>query len=349
MTTAISSLADDNALPSNVWALVLAAGEGSRLRALTTRPCGTSVPKQFCSLNGGETLLEDAIARASGLVAPERICTIVAQQHREWWSQVLRHMPEKNIIVQPRNRGTAIGILYSLLHILARDPKAKVVLLPADHYVREESKLRRSLQLALERLDRAPSSPVLLGLEPEETDPELGYILPGAPDELGGLTVRRFVEKPELGLAAQIIDAGGLWNAFIIAASAQQLVNMFTHRFAPVVMEMQVILSRYTQAGLPATSGWATIVDMYERLPTVDFSRDLLEGQEASLRVVHVPACGWSDLGTPHRVAETVRRLSALEAGAVHRPRHRNGPSVDAAPINLAAMHARFESGGMTA
>ena len=347
MTTATSSSAG-NTIGNNVWGLVLAAGEGSRLRALTTRPCGTSVPKQFCSLNGGDTLLEDALARASGLVAQERICTIVAQQHREWWSQVLRHMPEKNIIVQPRNRGTAIGILYSLLHILARDPRAKVVLLPSDHYVRDEATLRASLAAALERLEQDPSSPVLLGLEPEETDPELGYILPGAPDAVGGRTVRRFVEKPELGLAAQIIESGGLWNAFIIAASAQQLVNMFTQRFAPVVMEMQVILSRFMQAGLPAPAGWAPIVDMYERLPNVDFSRDLLEGQEASLRVVHVPPCGWSDLGTPRRVAETVRRLKVdtrvaedTEAVVGHRMRHR--PTMDVAPINLAAMHAHIE------
>jgi len=332
-------------IADHVWSLVLAAGEGSRLRALTTRPCGTSVPKQFCSLNGGDTLLEDAITRASGLVAAERICTIVAQQHREWWSQVLRHMPEQNIIVQPRNRGTAIGILYSLLHILARDPKAQVILLPSDHYVRDEATLQQALRIALERLERDSASPVLLGLEPEETDPELGYILPGMGDPAGGSTVRRFVEKPEQGLAEQIIDAGGLWNAFIIAASAQQLVSMFTQRFAPVVMEMQVILGRCSQAGLPASSGWATIVDMYERLPNVDFSRDLLEGQEESLRVVHVPACGWSDLGTPRRVAETVRRMTG-ETAAHRRPRTQVNSTTH---INLAAMHAHFENSGMTA
>src|SRR5215203_1225480 len=61
---------------NHTWALVLAGGEGSRLRSLTTRPCGTSVPKQFCSLRGGQTLLEDALRRAASITAPERICTI---------------------------------------------------------------------------------------------------------------------------------------------------------------------------------------------------------------------------------------------------------------------------------
>jgi mannose-1-phosphate guanylyltransferase len=290
-------------------------------------------------------LLEEAIRRASGLIAHERICTIVAQQHREWWAQFLRCMPEPNIVVQPRNRGTAIGVLYSLLHILARDPNAKVVLLPADHHVSDEATLRQSLRIALDRLEQDPMSPVLLGLEPEETDTELGYILPGPIDAFGASTVRRFVEKPELGLAAQIIDSGGLWNAFIVAASAQQLVNMFTLRFAPVVMEMQVILSRCANVGLPASSGWSTIVDMYKRLPNVDFSRDLLEGQEAALRVVRVPACGWSDLGTPRRVAEALRRLG-VEPIPAQRPRTHVEHS---APINLAVMHSRVEGAGATA
>jgi mannose-1-phosphate guanylyltransferase len=44
----------------NTWALVLAAGEGSRLRSLTTPPSGATVPKQFCSLYAGPSLLAEA-------------------------------------------------------------------------------------------------------------------------------------------------------------------------------------------------------------------------------------------------------------------------------------------------
>lgn len=325
---------------SHVWGLVLAGGEGSRLRSLTTRPCGTSVPKQFCSLHGGNTLLEDAIDRAAGLVKREQICTIVAQQHREWWTQILRQESERNIIVQPRNRGTAIGILYSLLHILDRDPHAQVLMFPADHYVRDEQVLRDSLRVALQRLDQNDGAPVLLGLSPDEADPELGYILPGHRDAFGASTVERFVEKPNADLASDIIRHGGLWNTFIIAASAQKLLDMFTQRFAPVVMEMQVILNRCRQAGLPDSAGWSTLVDMYERLPDMDFSRDLLEGREASLRVVQVPTCGWSDLGTPQRVAETLRKLQGSGTAPVPHHRPRLDPSEH---INLAMRHAQAE------
>ena len=327
----------------NVWSVVLAGGDGTRLRALTTRPCGTAVPKQFCSLNGGRTLLEDAIARAAGVVDPDRVCAIVAQQHREWWPALLAGMPAKNIFVQPRNRGTAIGVLYSLLHVLALDPEAKVLLLPADHYVRDEPILRESLRSALARLQRDPSTPVLLGLVPDEVDADLGYILPGTPDPLGGRHVGRFVEKPAPHIAKQIIDAGGLWNAFILAASAQSLVNLYLQRFAPIVMEMQVVMSRAVSAGLPPSSGWAVLTDMYERLPDIDFSRHILEGRETHLRVVRVPPCGWSDLGTPKRVGDTLRRLATTRHIHVH------AAETTDVHINLAARHAHMERfGGFT-
>lgn len=320
------------------WALVLAAGEGSRLRALTTQPCGTPVPKQYCSLNGGPTLLEDAMARARAQVAPERVCAIVAQQHHRWWSSLdaLTSLPQANLIVQPRNRGTAIGILYSLLHILSQDPEAQVLLLPSDHYVADEAVLQRSLSAAMAHVARCPEAPVLLGLHPDEPDSELGYVIPGsaAGGEANGVrTVSRFVEKPELTVAAQIVRAGGLWNTFIIAASARALLNLFLPRFAPTVMEMQVIVGSALQHR--SAGGWPAIVDMYTRLPDLDFSRDLLEGQEASLSVLRVPPCGWSDLGTPHRVGETVRKLA----------RERAMDPVTDLPgyINLAARHAHFE------
>jgi len=318
----------------HVWSLVLAGGDGNRLRALTTKPCGTSVPKQYCSLYGGHSLLEDAIARAERVVSPDRVCTIVAQQHREWWTEcppLLAAMERGNLIVQPRNLGTGIGILYSLLHILAKDSKARLVLLPADHYIRDEDVLNRSLLQALERLDRNDERPVLLGLQPAEPDTDLGYILPGDPDPYGGRSVARFIEKPGYSVAREIIDAGGLCNTFIMVAAARTLLDLYMPRFAPLVMEMQVGLAKGQTAGSP-TGSWPALLNLYERLPELDFSRDLLEGRAADLCVLRVPPCGWSDLGTPHRVGEIVKLLAS------------DTLADRAGKLNLAAQHAHLMS-----
>src|SRR5262245_33382827 len=119
------------------WAIVLAAGEGTRLRELTTRE-GVPTPKQFCSLRGGRSLLGDALARATRVVPRKRVIVIVAEEHRPYWSTDLRGLPAENVIVQPRNRGTAPGILLPLLTVLERDPGARVAILPSDHFVERE-------------------------------------------------------------------------------------------------------------------------------------------------------------------------------------------------------------------
>jgi mannose-1-phosphate guanylyltransferase len=320
----------------HIWALVLAGGEGKRLRALTTEHCGTAVPKQFCSLRGEHSLIEEAVHRAGRVVDAQRICTVVSQQHRQWWSKIagLNRLPRENVIVQPRGRGTAIGILFSVLHIQARDPDALVVLLPADHHVRHEGVLSQSLTKAVLRLQRCTDRPVLLGLEPEEVDTQLGYILPGARDPFGGQEVLRFIEKPNFSIANEIIRQGGLWNAFIIAAAAHRLVDLFLPRFAALVTEVQATVAE----GLSDASRAGTrpaLVDLYERLPDLDFSRDLLERQASSLCVVRVPPCGWSDLGTPLRVAETLRHLRPSDYVAA--------VSYRSAYVNLAARHERLQ------
>jgi mannose-1-phosphate guanylyltransferase len=314
------------------WSLVLAGGEGSRLRTLTTTPCGTSVPKQFCTFNGERTLLEDAIERAKSITSAARTCVVVAAKHRHWWSSPLAQLPKANLLVQPFNRGTAIGILYPLLHILVRDPHARLVILPSDHYVRQEKLLQRSARSAVELLVHDTDAPILLGLEPEEPDPELGYIIPGERGIDGGQSIQRFIEKPPLHLAREIIRQGGLWNTFIIVASGQGLLNLFEHRYPKLVEDMRSVVALLERE----PEDTAELSELYEQSPPIDFSRDVLEGFSSSLRVVRVPACGWSDLGTPKRVAETLRRLEPNE----FRTRQDSSAS---GPPNLAKQHARLE------
>ncbi len=313
----------------SVWALILAAGEGTRLRTLTTTAGGLTVPKQFCSLHGGASLLEEAMERGESVVRPHRVTTVVAAQHRRWWDMPLRALPRENIIVQPENRGTAAGLLLPLLHVLQRDPDAVVVVLPADHYVREEAVLAVSLRCALEcaRADRRHV--YLLGLAPERFDSELGYIVPDQGVARGAAAVRRFVEKPSLDLAEELVDRGALWNAFILAASAGALLDLYRNRQAGLAGSMAAAVN----ADPPSPHALSAVHRLYRTLPTLDFSKDVMEGQEDSLRVVRVPNCGWNDLGTPQRVAETLNS---------HRPCHRPARRRPQPPhLNLSEQHFR--------
>jgi mannose-1-phosphate guanylyltransferase len=265
------------------------------------------VPKQFCSLNGGASLLEDALARAATVACPAQAIVVVAAEHRRFWQSALAEIPPHNVVVQPRNRGTANGILLGVSAILERAPDALVAVLPSDHYVEREDVLAKALERAMAALanDERASSIGFLGVEPEFADPELGYIVRGEPRGDGSCTVARFVEKPSRDAAAALLRRRALWNSFIIVARAAALVAAIELR-RPV--EVTAFRSLWQQmawsAGLPRE-----LERLYDKLPDIDFSRGVVEGTAAPLHVVPVPACGWSDLGTPQRVAECLARV----------------------------------------
>jgi len=314
----------------NTWAVVLAAGDGTRLATLTMDSTGNAVPKQFCSLDGGRSLLQEAVLRAERVVHADRICVMVSEHHHRYWTQMRCSVPESNIIVQPANRGTAHGILLAVLSILARDPFARIVFLPSDHHVRDESTLAAALRSAVARVARQTRGVALVGIEPDEPDPELGYILPGRKRPDGSYSVLRFVEKPHQELANELLAAGALWNSFMFAADGSSLLTLFCRR-TPHSLEAMVNAHGQKDAA-------QALRELYRELPSIDFSRAIVQGLEKLLTVIVAPSCGWSDLGTPERVADTLGRLdrpstrSDLPSGFAHAP----------GVINLAAQHARL-------
>jgi mannose-1-phosphate guanylyltransferase len=282
------------------WVVVLAGGDGSRLRAITTTASGLAVPKQFCSLRDGPSLLNETLQRAASIAEEARICTVVAQQHERWWRRPLQSLPPENVIVQPRNCGTAVGLLLPLVDILDRDPNAHVVVLPSDHHFGEEAVLRRALARAVGVTRESDSKILLLGIAPEFADSELGYIVPG---RLGAelSPVSQFAEKPSPREAQALIERGALWNVFVLVAQVSALVALLA-RAAPLLMEKIREARRCGRAAMAA---------LYGRLSSIDFSHDVARGNEASLAVLRVPPCGWTDLGTPERLQSTLARSPA--------------------------------------
>ena len=314
------------------WAIVLAGGQGSRLATLTTAANGISVPKQFCSLRGGACLLQDALIRAASVAPVRQICAVVAAQHRRWWHAPLKYLPKHNVVVQPENRGTAFGILLPLLQVLARDPNANVVVLPADHHLENEDTMARSLRHAADLAAADADAIYLLGAEPDEPDSELGYIVPADKNINKPWRVTQFVEKPDAQIARSLLNQGALWNMFILAASGRALLRIFQQSLSAQVESMDSALGLNGNEG----SDSMPLSALYRDLPTVDFSRDVLERHDSLLRVVPVPHCGWSDLGTPARVAETLRSLPS-------EPSEKSIPGESAPYMNLAAQNSRMQ------
>ena len=323
-------------LTPNVWALVLAGGDGTRLASVTRDDRGLCIPKQFCSLTGGPTLLDDALRRAACIAPRGRTCIVVGRRHQRYWEGVSQKIGTHNVIKEPRNCGTGIGILFALLHVLRRDPLARIVFLPSDHYVRNEAVLRASLREAVSAVACSDSGLVLIGIEPEGVDSDLGYIVPGKRRQAGTCAVDRFVEKPDMLQARELLSSGAVWNSFIFAATGTTLLGLLRARLSEIVPDMWNALG----GGGRASDDGRALQALYETLPTVDFSRDILQGNEGILRLLTAPVCGWNDLGTPSRLARVVATLG--EAREYHSAR----TSVRVTSVlNLAARCKRLSMG----
>ena len=113
----------------NRWAIILAGGEGKRLRSLTRR-LGYDVPKQFCPLLEQETLLQLTLRRVALAIDPVQTVTMVTRSHARFFSPLMEALPgrdahrkaRQNLIVQPENRGTAVAIAYAAFRLAEMDP-----------------------------------------------------------------------------------------------------------------------------------------------------------------------------------------------------------------------------------
>jgi mannose-1-phosphate guanylyltransferase len=289
----------DPADGSTVWALVLAGGDGTRLQALTRQLTGAPVPKQYCRIAGDRSLLEATLARIRPFVPLSRTATIVTADHLAFARDQLGELPPENVLVQPHNRDTGPGLLFSLLRLARRQPTAIVAVLPSDHYIRDDAAFLDHLARAAGLVRRFPRKIVLLGMTPDRPDPGLGYVERGAP--IGGAEgtdachVAAFVEKPTRDTAADIILRGGLWNSFVMVFRLDAMLALLRRQQPDDYRELH-----------------QRDVTAYGSLAPWNFSRDFLARVPDELAVLRVGDIGWSDWGTPEAIERTFLAMNRV-------------------------------------
>src|SRR6267378_8584686 len=114
----------------SVWVVVLATEGESNSTSSGTASADVGMPIQYRSADGGsDSPLQRSLRHAGELAPRERICVVVAAEHREWWRRPLWFLPASNVTAQPENAAIAHGVSQSIQKILERDRAAKVVLL----------------------------------------------------------------------------------------------------------------------------------------------------------------------------------------------------------------------------
>src|SRR6266536_2762659 len=123
---------------SERWAVILAGGDGTRLRSMTRAIAGDDRPKQFCPIVGGRTLLDQTRDRVALSVPSDKTLIVVTEKHKRFYQSLNAMAPKELLVEQPNNKGTAPAIVYALMRVAQNSPKAIVGLFPSDHYFADD-------------------------------------------------------------------------------------------------------------------------------------------------------------------------------------------------------------------
>jgi mannose-1-phosphate guanylyltransferase len=235
---------------------------------------------------------------------PKRILIITNRVQAEETERQLaqyRKIPI-DVIAEPSAKNTAPAIGLAATIIAAHDPEGVMVVLPADHFIKDEQALQQTLVDAAQAARKGYL--VTLGIMPSR--PETGYGYIEADMELRGsgpFPVRRFVEKPPLDEAVRYLDAGNyFWNSGMFIWRADTILA----EIGAYLPELLASLSKitFTNDVWELSDLDEQIAAVYGSVASVSIDYGIME---KSSRVQVVPVeMGWSDVGSWSSLPEVV-------------------------------------------
>jgi len=269
---------------SNVYPVLLAGGSGTRLWPVSRE----HHPKQLVKFIGKDSLVQSTVKRLTSLLDMENIRIVCGKEHVH---EIARHMEEMGlsaddkIIAEPCGRNTAPAILLAMLHILRKKEDAVLCIFPADHVIRDRNAFQEKLLSAVKVAEMGYI--VTFGIKPHYPETGYGYIEGAGEVGDGALSVKRFVEKPDLDTAKKYIDAGNFfWNS-----------GMFTFKASVMARELEVhqpeLLKKMIEMPFRKTS---PSPKAYAQLPNISIDYAIMEKTD---RAAVLPSdFGWSDIGS---------------------------------------------------
>jgi mannose-1-phosphate guanylyltransferase len=273
-------------------ALIMAGGGGTRFwpRSRQRRP------KQFLTLSGDRTLLQQALERIEASVPSERCWIITAGGQRELTVQQAAGLPAERIIGEPCGRDTAACIALGASLIARQDPAAVMLVMPADHIIEPVQEFRRAALVAERMAEEHPEALITFGIPPTYPATGYGYIQRGSLlAQRQGVSVYRvqgFREKPSHELAEQFFAVGEyFWNSGIFVWKAETILRALRERTPTLFAAVQRIADAWPTAGREQV-----LKREYEALERISIDYAVME-HATEVLVVQAPF-HWDDVGS---------------------------------------------------
>ncbi len=281
----------------SLYVLILAGGSGERFWPLSRR----SRPKQLLALFSEETLLESTLQRLDGLVPPSNILILTNRDQEAGVRALATSLPAENIVAEPAKRDTAAAIALGIGWVAARDPKATMAVLPADHLIKDTAAFQQTMRVAQAAAEETGEL-ITVGIKPTFACPGFGYIELGGPITLSKrppgpevFDVVRFREKPDVELAETFLRQGNFrWNAGMFVWRIPAILSAF-HRHTPVLAEFIERLHSSTDFA-------TTLRDHFAALPKISIDYAIME--KASRVLMVESSFDWDDVGSWTAVAK---------------------------------------------
>lgn len=197
----------------SLYAVMMAGGVGSRFWPESRR----SNPKQLLTLFSSKQLITETADRLKELIPYARQLVVTNRDQQAGILKAVPGIPAKNVIIEPVGRNTAPCIGLAAIEIDRIDPDATMIVLPADHIIKNDKRFRKLLEVAVQYA-RKTESLVTLGIKPHYPETGYGYIQSGDLIETIGdvdiYNVKTFAEKPNIETAKRFLKSGEFnWNS----------------------------------------------------------------------------------------------------------------------------------------
>jgi mannose-1-phosphate guanylyltransferase len=265
------------------WAIIMAGGSGTRFWPESRKSC----PKQFLSLFGRQTLLEQTFHRLQKFVPRDRILVFVSESKVALARQLLK-IPAGQVIGEPMGRNTAPCALWAASYVMRKDPSAVLGIFPADHYIRDEKAFTKAIRLSY-GIAGKKGMPVTLGICPGFPHTGYGYLEMGRRLAPGVFYLKQFREKPDLPSAKKYLRSKRfLWNAGIFIWRADCLLET-GRQYLPAAFKIATTIAG---GGCSRTS----VKRLFSRCPAISIDYGLMEKMTGQILTVPV-SMGWNDVG----------------------------------------------------